>query len=113
MKKFPLPEVSWERGVLQDGTTWIKVKTSKYPSLINGWTADTRNGTRRDFRWAKVKNEAVDWPTNSEEQKTNTVHAWSASSSSEKGTEQSYFERFFESPSRRVDGDDIELQLIK
>ena len=64
MKKYTLPTVSWERGVEKDGRAWVKVKTSKYPSAINGWTADTRNGTRRDFRWARLKNEAVDWPTN-------------------------------------------------
>ena len=64
MKKYTLPNVSWERGVAEDGRAWVKVKTSKYPSMINGWTADTRNSTRRDFRWARLKNEAVDWPTN-------------------------------------------------
>merc|ERR1719262_64291 len=64
MKKYTLPNVSWERGVAEDGRAWVKVKTSKYPSIINGWTADTRNSTRRDFRWARLKNEAVDWPTN-------------------------------------------------
>ena len=33
-------------------------------SLVNGWTADTLNTTRRDWRWAKLKTEAVEWPTN-------------------------------------------------
>jgi len=43
---------------------------------------------RRDFRWAKVKNEAVDWPTN-DESETRTLSGYS------------------------VDDEDIEFQPIK
>ena len=32
---------------------------------VNGWIADTDNSTRRDWRWARVKTDQVDWPTNS------------------------------------------------
>ena len=31
--------------------------------LINAWTADTKNSTRRDWRWAKLNNDYVEWPT--------------------------------------------------
>ena len=31
--------------------------------LVNGWTADTKNNTRRDWRWVKLANDQVDWPT--------------------------------------------------
>jgi len=44
----------------------VTVFTDRPASLVNGWTADTLNTTRRDFRWAKLKNNAVDWPTNQE-----------------------------------------------
>ena len=29
---------------------------------MNAWTADTRNSTRRDWRWAKMKDEYIKWP---------------------------------------------------
>ena len=46
MRDFPLPEMTWERGVDGDGVAWVTVTCSKMPSLVNGWTADTRNMTR-------------------------------------------------------------------
>ena len=43
----------------------MTVFADRSASLVTGWTADTQNTTRRDWRWAKTKNEAVNWPTNS------------------------------------------------
>lgn len=31
--------------------------------LVNAWTADTKNSTRRDWRWVKLNNDYVEWPT--------------------------------------------------
>jgi PhoPQ-activated pathogenicity-related protein len=68
MREADLPQISWERHVDENGVAHVTVETSKIPSLINGWTADSRNKTRRDFRWAQLKPEAVDWPSNSPSQ---------------------------------------------
>ena len=46
MRKYPMPEITWERGVDADGSAWVTLTTSKKPTLVNGWTADTRNTTR-------------------------------------------------------------------
>ena len=31
--------------------------------LVNAWTADTKNTTRRDWRAVKLNNDYVEWPT--------------------------------------------------
>jgi len=46
MRDYPIPEVSWERGVDADGHAWVTLTTSKKPTLVNAWTADTKNSTR-------------------------------------------------------------------
>ena len=42
----------------------MSIFNQKRPAeLVNGWTADTKNSTRRDWRWAKLNNDYVEWPT--------------------------------------------------
>ncbi|CBY10209.1 unnamed protein product [Oikopleura dioica] len=64
---YELPTMDFVRQVDENGVASITLKTNKPPVRINAWWADTLNSTRRDFRWARVKQDRVDWPTNSKE----------------------------------------------
>ena len=44
----------------------ISLSHKRPAELVNGWTADTKNSTRRDWRWAKLNNDYVEWPTGHE-----------------------------------------------
>ena len=44
---------------------FLRLNQSQVKISVNGWIADTDNSTRRDWRWARVKTDKVDWPTNS------------------------------------------------
>ena len=37
----------------------ITARTSIQPQLVQGWTADTMDKTRRDWRWLKLKDEYI------------------------------------------------------
>ena len=40
------------------------MKADRPAELVNAWTADTKNSTRRDWRWVKLDNDYVEfWVT--------------------------------------------------
>ena len=45
-KQYPMPTLSWERGVDEANNAEITLTTDKMPILINGWMADSQNSTR-------------------------------------------------------------------
>jgi len=69
MKGFRFPKISWTRTVDINGLAQIRLETDRPPAMINGWIADSRNYTRRDFRWAQIEPEKVKWPTDNDDNK--------------------------------------------
>jgi len=64
-KKYHLPNLKFSRYTDEKNHIKIILQSDTQASLVNGWIADTDNSTRRDWRWARVKTDKVDWPTNS------------------------------------------------
>lgn len=62
-KQYSMPQVKWIRSVDSRGYAQVILMADRPVELVNGWTADTKNSTRRDWRWAKLNNDYVEWPT--------------------------------------------------
>ena len=58
-RNYSLPTLKWDRNVDMNGRSSIILTSDEQPILINAWTGDTMNTTRRDWRWAKLKTERV------------------------------------------------------
>ena len=60
---YKLPKLNWIRSVDSRGYAKVLLQADRPAELITAWTADTKNTTRRDWRWAKLNNDYVEWPT--------------------------------------------------
>ena len=58
-RNYSLPTLQWDRNVDSKGRSSIILTSDEQPILINAWTGDTMNTTRRDWRWAKLKTERL------------------------------------------------------
>ena len=74
----------------------ITARTSIQPQLVKGWTADTMDKKRRDWRWLKLKDEYI-----------NPVQNLSAIRSPEKLSEDQLIEEY------EIDPNSVTLQPIK
>ena len=59
-----MPELKWSRRVDSRGHAFVTLKSDIQAIQVNAWVADTDNSTRRDWRWARIRTDKVDWPTN-------------------------------------------------
>ena len=73
-RNYSLPNLQWDRKVDSNGRSSIILTSDEQPILINAWTGDTMNTTRRDWRWARMKTESVNWPSNSPEDQKNDLN---------------------------------------
>ena len=73
-RNYSLPNLHWNRRVDSNGRSSIILTSDEQPILINAWTGDTMNTTRRDWRWAKMKTESVNQPSNSPEDQNNDLN---------------------------------------